>query len=114
MVYVDDFKKTGKPANMKNAWTEIAINIELDQVGQLHCLGCKHVQFETKLNSVKVRGMEFNMMDYMRNCVDTYQAIARTTAIKLRKVDTPFHPLLTGGEGGLAAETSQTSQSVWG
>ena len=41
------------------------------------------------------------MVDYMKTCVDTYQQIANKTGFgagKLRKVDTPFHPLLTGGD----------------
>ena len=70
---------------MSRAWDEIAKHIDLDEVTPLdHCLRCKHVRFETTINGTKVRGMEYNMVDYMRNCVDTYQNIAGSIATKLK------------------------------
>ena len=60
-----------------------------------HSLGCKHVRFENMKDGKRVKGMEYNMVDYMRNCVDTYQNIT-ANGVKRKKVDTSFHPLLTG------------------
>ncbi len=71
--YVDEFKMACKAGQMKCAWEDIAQHIEVDEVAPLdHRLGCKHVRFETTINGTKGKGMEYNMVDYTQNCVDTY------------------------------------------
>ena len=62
--------------------------------------------------------MEYHMVDYMKTCVDPNQQIANKTGFgagKLRKVDTPFHPLLTGGDpSGRSGNDLPEDAPLWG
>ena len=105
---------------MKRAWSDIGNHIELEGATSVdQCLGVKHVFFEYKslVPGTTVRGIEFNMVDYMRSCVDAYQNVVQSIcgqAAKLKSVDTPFHPLLVGDASGVVGNAPQTAAPQWG
>ena len=112
MVYVDDFKMDGTPANMARRWADIGKHIELDGAGRLdHCLGCNHVFFDTIVDGHKARGIEYHAVDYVKTCVSS----RGFGSGKLRKVDTPFHPLLVGGDpSGRSGNDLLEDAPLWG
>jgi len=93
VVYVDDFKLAGPTANLKEGWELIRSSIKTDEPHSLGIfLGCKHKSFEKVLPEcgTKVRGVEYNMEDFLRSCVDRYRELTGVTT--LRRAVTPFLP----------------------
>ena len=63
------------------------------------CLGCKHIVTEHVIDGKKVRAMEYDVCDFMKQCVTAYKEACRKPNMKLRRVDTPFIQTIDG-EGG--------------
>ena len=53
-------------------------------------LGCRHVERRAVVNGSKCRIMEFDMRDFMGQCVQRYRDLSGDPNLPLRKVDTPF------------------------
>ena len=93
VVYVDDFKLSGPSKNLKEGWELIRRSIRTDEPHSPGLfLGCKHNVFEKTLPEcgTKVRGMGYDMEDFLRSCVDRYRELTGVTV--LRKAVTPFLP----------------------
>jgi len=93
VVYVDDFKLSGPSENMKEGWEMIRRSIKTDEPHAPGLfLGCRHNTFEKTLPEcgTKVRGMEYDMEDFIRSCVDRYRELTGVTI--LRRAATPFLP----------------------
>ena len=93
VVYVDDFKLSGPTENLQEGWALIRRNIKTDDPHPPDLfLGCRHNVFERTLpdTGVKVRGIEYDMSDFLRSCVERYKEL--TGVVSLRKAATPFLP----------------------
>ena len=113
MVYVDDFKMSGPPKGLKEAWIRIKKGIETDGPKEVNkCLGCLHrcrtgvlKQSGSTRDSgpggstggVKVNMMEYDETDFMISCVDAYKKACGEPDMKLRPVDSPFISSPDGG-----------------
>jgi hypothetical protein len=91
VIYVDDFKLSSPRAHLEEGWSLIRKNIVTDvprEVGLF--LGCQHVHFTRKLPDTgkEVRGVEYNMEDFLKSCVERYREL--TGVAVLRKASTPF------------------------
>jgi len=93
VVYVDDFKLSGPTGNLQEGWALIRRSIKTDEPHPMGLfLGCKHTVFERTLpdTGVQVRGVEYDMEDFLRSCVERYKELTGVTS--LRKAATPFLP----------------------
>ena len=109
MVYVDDFKMSGPQKNIEKGWKAIREKLDLDEPGPVdHCLGCKHNVGSATINGKTVRVMEYDVCDFMRQCVTAYKELAGDPAMKLRKVQTPFLPS-SDGRGDASEELGESS-----
>ena len=112
-VYVDDFKISGKREDVKKAWKLVressgkvseGVSIE-DPAPAGRYLGCNHVikdgwvdvdgnlVFTENAKSHKVRVMEYDMGDFMTDCVNRYVELAGgAIPACLSTVDTPGFP----------------------
>ena len=93
VVYVDDFKLSGPASNLAEGWSLIRKHIKTDEPHQIGLfLGCQHTVFERFLPDSKypVRGVEYDMEDFLRSCVDRYREITGVTT--MRRAATPFLP----------------------
>lgn len=98
MVYVDDFKMAGSAANLSKGWKLIASQLDIDQPGPVdHCLGCRHRVGTAWVAGKKVRVMEYDVCEFMRQCVESHKKLAGDPNMKLRDVATPFPPAPEGG-----------------
>ena len=98
MVYVDDFKMAGPKANLAKGWARIQKHLDLDEPGPVnHCLGCRHRVGTGTVAGKKVRVMEYDVCDFMRQCVTAYKDVAGDPNMKMREVATPFLPSPEGG-----------------
>ena len=91
MVYVDDFKMAGAPANLKKAWQGIMQHISFKEKPKptTRCLGCNHIFKEITLpNGKKAKGASWEMSDSLKQAVQSY--IAAGGKQSLPKVSTPF------------------------
>ena len=91
VVYVDDFKLAGPSANLKKGWEMIRALVKTDTPSQLGLfLGCRHDTFTRTLpnSDVVVRGIEYNMEDFLRSSVERYKELTGVTV--LRRAATPF------------------------
>ena len=92
---VDDFKLSGPKEHLEEGWDLFRSSIKTDEPHPVDLfLGCKHVQFERTLPECgkKVRGIEYDMSEFMQQCVDVYVKLAGPRGAGLRQVDTPFLP----------------------
>ena len=91
VVYVDDFKLAGPAKNLAAGWALIRSKIKTDPPHPVDIfLGCKHTQFTRKLpdTGVQVRGIEYDLSDFLVSCVDRYKDLAKVTV--MRRASTPF------------------------
>ena len=91
VVYVDDFKLSGPTSNLREHWGLIRKGLKTDvhhSVGLF--LGCNHVHIEKTLpdTGAKVRGIEYDMSNFLRSCVDRYKELTGVTLMS--KATTPF------------------------
>ena len=69
-VYVDDFKMAGPTNNFEKGWRLVGQRLRMDpptNMGQY--LGCMHRPFEITVNGKLIRGMEYDMEEYLRTAV---------------------------------------------
>ena len=98
MVYVDDFKMAGPKGNLAAGWRLIQKHLNLDEPGPVnHCLGCRHRVGTGTVEGKKVRVMEYDVCDFMRQCVTAYKEVCGDPNMKMRVVATPFLPPPDGG-----------------
>ena len=91
MVYVDDFKMSGPTGNLAKGWELIRKGIKTDTPKAVDkCLGCNHDVISTEVNGATVQGVQYNMKDFMVQCVDSYLALTNKSRKDLKPVSTPF------------------------
>jgi hypothetical protein len=91
VVYVDDFKLSGHVDSAAKGWALIWKGIDMDSPTSLGLyLGCNHEVFERVLpdTGATVRGIEYNMVDFLRQCVARYMELTNTKSLK--DVPTPL------------------------
>jgi hypothetical protein len=85
VVYVDDFKLAGPSANLKRGWDMIRALVKTDTPSALGLfLGCRHDTFTRTLpnSDIVVRGIEYNMEDFLRSCVERYKELTGVTILR--------------------------------
>jgi hypothetical protein len=102
MVYVGDFRMSGPKANLPKVWARRrsgANALTLDEPKPPDReLGCYHRRFETTVDGMPVRAMEYDMRDFMRSCVDKYLEVTETDEKSLKRAETPFLAMPGGGD----------------
>ena len=89
MVYVDDFKMSGRTANLAFMWERIRKLIKMDEPNVVgRCLGCEHKEYEGKIDGRAVRSMDYDLCAFMGQCFKAYLKVALDA--KLSKVATLF------------------------
>ena len=95
-VYVDDFKMAGPTSNLEKGWRLVGQRLRMDpptNMGQY--LGCMHRPFEITVNGKLIRGMEYDMEEYLRTAVRQYGEVCLKVTGKTPKLNsavTPFYP----------------------
>ena len=127
MVYVDDIKMAGPTAGLKAAWSLIRDGIETGNPDKVDkCLGCVHRTSKGTIPrqdarvpaasatgtprpalssprvpagkyQVNVQIMEYDVEDFMVECVTAYKTACGEPDMVLKKVDTPFIATPEGG-----------------
>ena len=98
MVYVDDFKMSGPVKNLDKGWKLLRSGIDMDDPYPLdRCLGCIHHIRSGVVNHKNVQIIEYDVCDFMQQCVHAYKNACGEPDMQLRKVDTPFLPSPEGG-----------------
>ncbi len=102
-VYVDDFKLAGPARNLSEGWKAIRSCLKTENPSELNLyLGCIHRPFEAVApvrespdgTSPKdectstVRGIEYDMEDFLRQCVDRYCELAKQSDGKQSRSNT--------------------------
>ena len=85
VVYVDDFKLSGPTENLKKGWDMIRKLVKTDAPSALGLfLGCRHDVFTRTLpnSDVVVRGIEYNMEDFLRSSVERYKELTGVTVLR--------------------------------
>ena len=96
VVYVDDFKMAGPTANLAKGWELIRKKITTDEPAPAgKYLGCNHKIHEREAacgpkGTRLVRELEYDMEDFLVQCVSKYQELAGSGYLKLKRVSTPF------------------------
>ena len=87
MVYVDDFKLAAPKDKMKEVWKTITSVVDMDEPEELNvCLGTGHkMTEEVDEGGNKIRVMEYDMKDFMRQCVESY--LEKVPGAKMRKME---------------------------
>ena len=99
MVYVDDFKMSGPTNNLPEGWKLLRSGIDMDDPYPLdRCLGCIHHIRAGMINQKPVQIIEYDVCDFMQQCVQAYKNACGEPDMQLRKVDTPFLPSPEGGD----------------
>ena len=99
MVYVDDFKMSGPAKNLDKGWKLLRSGIDMDDPYPLdRCLGCIHHIRSGVVNHKNVQIIEYDVCDFMQQCVHAYKNACGEPDMQLRKVDTPFLPSPEGGD----------------
>ncbi|MCP4293026.1 MAG: hypothetical protein GY780_14465, partial [bacterium] len=123
-VYVDDFKMAGPNEHFAKAWKMIGTKIKLDPpVAMNKYLGCHHAVTEemwdlndhplaelfakgdlplgsAQPGKQKVACVEYDMSDFLRQCVDKYVELAGDRTKPLKPAQTPFLEENTGSPCG--------------
>ena len=74
MVYVDDFKMSGPPEAVHQAFEDLNKVIDLDTPKPVNkCLGCNHIEGKETINGKQVRTMTYDMKDFMESSVKQYK-----------------------------------------
>ena len=95
-VYVDDFKMAGPKDSLAKGWEIVSQRLQMDPptpMGQY--LGCMHRPFELEVDGCAVRGVEYDMEDYISSKVDQFlDLVEKTTGQRPRITSavTPFSP----------------------
>ena len=77
------------------------------------CLGRKHIVTEHVIDGHKVRAMEYDVCDFMKQCVTAYKEACRKPNMELRRVDTPFIQTIDGDcEGGGNGVMAQIASAI--
>ena len=89
MVYVDDFRMSGKKADLDKIWASLtsgkdALTLDPPKPPDRE-LGCYHRVFDTTVNGQPVRAIEYDMRDFMKSCVENALG-------KLRGPEGPMEP----------------------
>ncbi len=72
--------------------------LDLDPPGPVHhCLGCRHHVGTATVEGKTGRVMEYDVSDFMQQCVEAYKEVVGDPTLKLRPVATPFLPAPEGG-----------------
>ena len=90
-MYDDVINMAGPSNHLETDWTLIRDTINTDEPHDVGLfLGCNHRSFEKLLpdSGIKVRGIEHDMEDFLRSCVERYKVL--TGATTLRRASTPF------------------------
>jgi len=75
MVYVDDFKMSGKPGAVKRCWDNLRQEgpqgIKMDEPAPVNkCLGCDHRKSTVVIEGREYRCHTWNMVPFMQQCVE--------------------------------------------
>ncbi len=107
-VYVDDFKLAGPTKNLSAGWKAIRSCLKTEAPSELHLyLGCIHRPFEATAPvrdgsddppqkgecTSPVRGIEYDMDDFLKQCIDRYCELATQSngkPVVLKHATTPF------------------------
>ena len=115
-VYVDDFKLAAAEKDAQTAWKLIRDQLQLEDPTPLdRYLGCNHCLIERPLDKATkipgrtlprlsedcrngeplpakkiVRGLRYDMVSFVDQCVDSYKQLAGPDTKPLQKVTTPF------------------------
>ena len=91
MVYVDDFKMAGSQHNLERGWKLMREHISMDEpVPVNRCLGCLHKIHREKTSTGFRKVIEYDMEDFMSDCVKQYLTLAQVPEGSLRPAATPF------------------------
>ena len=113
MVYVDDFKMSGPTKNLPEGWKLLRSGIDMDDPYPLdRCLGCIHHIRAGMINQKPVQIIEYDVCDFMQQCVQAYKNACGEPDMQLRKVDTPFLPSPEGGICAGASSGRRTHRSI--
>ena len=88
MTYVDDFKMSGPSSQVAQAWNDIRKHIDMEDPKPIEkYLGCAHRRSKGNINGKVVSIMDYDMSDFMRQCVASSITLAGGPGkVKLRKV----------------------------
>ena len=95
-VYVDDFKMAGPKENLAKGWEIVSQRLQMDPptpMGQY--LGCMRRPFGLEVDGFAVRGVEYDMEDYLRSKIDQYLDLVEKTTGQRPRITfaaTPFFP----------------------
>ena len=88
----------GPKANIAKGWTAMREGLNMDPPTPVdRCLGCFHHIREGRVNGSKVRSREWDVCDFMSQCVQAYRNACGEPDMHLKKVDTPFIASTEGG-----------------
>ena len=91
VVYVDDFKMAGPKGNLSMGWQLIRKHITTDEPKPAgKCLGCQHDISRVNKGGAKLTTVEYNMEDFLVQCVEAYLNLAKLSRNDLKTVHTPF------------------------
>ena len=110
-VYVDDVKLSGPEGHLDAGWKLIAERIEIEPPSEFGLyLGCDHKRFtETTPDGHNITVMEYDMSDFLRQCVSKYRELA-DFAGEFPPAPTPF--LSASAEHGPARVPSEPISGV--
>ena len=111
---MDDFKLAGVEKDIAPAWKAISVAVNVEPPTEIgRYLGCNHIVGEMSMTDAddiigrvlpgvtdttkkwqnlpcKVKTMQYDMSDFMAQCVESYLTLAGKPAMCLSKVATPF------------------------
>ena len=92
VIYVDDFKLSGPADQHESAWREINDVIDTTEWGPVdQFLGCKQTRSEAVLaDGGSAATMTYDMSNFLKQCVESYQKLTGIPSSSLRPVATPF------------------------
>ena len=105
---------SGPKGKLKEAWARISKLIDLDEPTSMGLfLGCNHREITVYPDgTTPVRGIEYDMRDSMRQCVEAYQKVAGNYSTKLKHAETPHHPILWGATNKSERVATPSDESV--
>ena len=82
---------SGPSANFAKGWSMIRQKIKTDEPHAVTtCLGCEHLVCDTNVGGVSVKQMEYNMLPFFEQCVDSYLTLNKKDISTLKPAKTPF------------------------